>query len=152
LNPRKKRQNLIIELINKETISTQEELLIKLKESGIDVTQATVSRDIKDLKLIKKVGQDGRSKYAINQTVTDDYLVKYYSILSGAVISVDYAVNTSVIKCYAGMAMAACAAIDSMEWEGVVGTLAGDDTIFVLCRTEQAAKQLKESVEKMINI
>ncbi|MFY9197692.1 MAG: arginine repressor [Acutalibacteraceae bacterium] len=152
MNPRKKRQNLIIELINKETISTQEELLIKLKESGIDVTQATVSRDIKDLKLIKKVGQDGRSKYAINQTVTDDYLVKYYSILSGAVISVDYAVNTSVIKCYAGMAMAACAAIDSMEWEGVVGTLAGDDTIFVLCRTEQAAKQLKESVEKMINI
>ena len=152
MNPRKKRQNLIIELINKETISTQEELLIKLKESGIDVTQATVSRDIKDLKLIKKVGQDGRSKYAINQTVTDDYMVKYYSILSGAVISVDYAVNTSVIKCYAGMAMAACAAIDSMEWEGVVGTLAGDDTIFVLCRTEQAAKQLKESVEKMINI
>ncbi|NLL02972.1 MAG: arginine repressor [Clostridiales bacterium] len=152
MNPRKKRQNLIIELINKETISTQEELLIKLKESGIDVTQATVSRDIKDLKLIKKVGQDGRSKYAINQTVTDDYLVKYYTILSGAVISVDYAVNTSVIKCYAGMAMAACAAIDSMEWEGVVGTLAGDDTIFVLCRTEQAAKQLKESVEKMINI
>ncbi len=152
MNPRKKRQNLIVELINKENISTQEDLLIKLKESGIDVTQATVSRDIKDLKLIKKVGQDGRSKYAINQTVTDDYLVKYYSILSGAVISVDYAMNTSVIKCYAGMAMAACAAIDSMEWEGVVGTLAGDDTIFVLCRTEQAAKQLKESVEKMINI
>lgn len=152
MNPRKKRQNLIVELINKETISTQEELLIKLKESGIDVTQATVSRDIKDLKLIKKVGQDGRSKYAINQNVTDDYLVKYYSILSGAVISVDYAVNTSVIKCYAGMAMAACAAIDSMEWEDVVGTLAGDDTIFVLCRTEQAAKQLKEAVEKMMNI
>jgi len=152
VNIRKKRQNLIVELINKEIISTQEELLKKLKESGFDVTQATISRDIKELKLIKKVGQNGRSRYAINQSVTDDYLSKYYSILSGAVLSVDYAMNTSVIKCYAGMAMAACAAIDSMEWEGVVGTLAGDDTIFVLCRTEQAAKQLKESVEKMINI
>ena len=152
MNIRKKRQNLILELINKEAIPTQEELLKKLKESGFGVTQATISRDIKDLKLIKKVGQNGRSRYAINQSATDDYLSKYYSILSGAVLSVDYAMNTSVIKCYAGMAMAACAAIDSMEWDGVVGTLAGDDTIFVLCRTEQAAKQLKESVEKMINI
>ncbi|MEG1180384.1 MAG: arginine repressor, partial [Oscillospiraceae bacterium] len=145
-------QNLIIELINKDVISTQEELLKKLKENDYDVTQATVSRDIKELKLIKKVGQNGRSRYAINQSETDDFLSKYFSILSGSVLSVDYAVNTSVIKCYAGMANAACAAIDSMDWEGVVGTLAGDDTIFVICRNEDAAKQLKESIEKMINI
>ncbi|MEG0979963.1 MAG: arginine repressor [Oscillospiraceae bacterium] len=152
MNIRKRRQNLIIELINKDVISTQEELLKKLKENDYDVTQATVSRDIKELKLIKKVGQNGRSRYAINQSETDDFLSKYFSILSGSVLSVDYAVNTSVIKCYAGMANAACAAIDSMDWEGVVGTLAGDDTIFVICRNEDAAKQLKESIEKMINI
>ncbi len=152
LNIRKKRQNLIVELINKEVISTQEELLKKLKENDFDVTQATVSRDIKELKLIKKVGQNGRSRYAINQSDTDDFLAKYFSILSGAVLSVDYAVNTTVIKCFAGMANAACAAIDSMDWQGVVGTLAGDDTIFVLCRSEQDARQLKESVEKMINL
>ncbi|MEG1614556.1 MAG: arginine repressor [Oscillospiraceae bacterium] len=141
MNIRKRRQNLIIELINKD-----------VKENDYDVTQATVSRDIKELKLIKKVGQNGRSRYAINQSETDDFLSKYFSILSGSVLSVDYAVNTSVIKCYAGMANAACAAIDSMDWEGVVGTLAGDDTIFVICRNEDAAKQLKESIEKMINI
>lgn len=152
MNIRKKRQNLIIELINKEVISTQEELLNKLKENGYDVTQATISRDIKELKLIKKVGQNGRSRYAINKSVTDDYLTKFYSILSGSVLSVDYAMNTTVVKCFAGMANAACASIDSMEWEGVVGTLAGDDTIFVLCRNEDYAQQLKESIEKMINL
>lgn len=152
MNVRKKRQNLIIELINKEIISTQEELLAKLKDNGYDVTQATISRDIKELKLIKKVGDNGRSRYAINKSVTDDYLSKFYSILSGSVLSVDYAVNTTVVKCFAGMANAACASIDSLEWEDVVGTLAGDDTIFVLCRSEDAAKQLKESIEKMINL
>lgn len=152
MNVRKKRQSLIVELINKEIISTQEELMNKLKETDFDVTQATVSRDIKELKLIKKVGQNGRPRYAVNQSETDDFLSKYFSILAGAVLSIDYAMNISVIKCFAGMANAACAAIDSMDWEGVVGTLAGDDTIFVLCRTEDAAKQLKDSIEKMINI
>lgn len=152
MNVRKRRQNLIIELINKEIISTQEELLMKLKENGYDVTQATISRDIKELKLVKKVGQNGRSRYAINKSVTDDYLSKFYSILSGSILSVDYAMNTTVVKCFAGMANAACASIDSMEWDGVVGTLAGDDTIFVLCKTEQSAKQLKESIEKLINL
>lgn len=152
MNIRKKRQNLIIELINKDVISTQEELLKKLKENDYDVTQATVSRDIKELKLIKKVGQNGRSRYAINQSETDDYLSKYFSILASSVMSVDFAMNTTVIKCHVGMANAACAAIDAMDWEGIVGTLAGDDTIFALCRTEKAAQELKDSVEKMINL
>ncbi|NLL63552.1 MAG: arginine repressor [Ruminococcaceae bacterium] len=137
---RKRRQNAIVELISNETISTQDELIQKLKVKGFKVTQATVSRDIKDLKLIKKIGDSGKSVYSLNMDEDEKLVTKYHTILSGSVISVDYATNISVLKTHSGMANAACASIDAMNWEGVVGTLAGDDTIFVLCRSEQDAR------------
>ena len=132
---KRKRHALILELIQQYEITTQDELLAKLRENGFEVTQATVSRDIKELRLVKAMSPSGQYRYMAGAAQGDEYLAKFYTIFSGSVISVDYAGNTCVVKCYAGMAQAACAAIDAMHFEGIVGTLAGDDTIFVLCRT-----------------
>ncbi|MDD6806879.1 MAG: arginine repressor [Oscillospiraceae bacterium] len=148
---RKVRQNKIISLIEDFPISTQDELIEKLREYDFDVTQATVSRDIKELKLIKKIGPSGKSIYAISKNDSEALLSKYQAIFEGSVISVDYAINTCVIKTHNGMANAACAAIDAMKWEGVIGTIAGDDTIFVLCRTEENAAAFCTAVKEIID-
>jgi transcriptional regulator of arginine metabolism len=152
LNIRRKRQDLILEIINGESIYTQEELLARLRDKGFEVTQATISRDIKELRLVKKAGPQGKSMYSHGNELSSDYFHRYHSIFSDTVLSIDFGMNTCVIKCHAGMAQAACAALDSMRLEGVLGTLAGDDTIFVLCKTTQSAEQLKETIEKMINV
>ena len=146
---KRKRHSLILELIQQYEITTQDELLAKLRENGFEVTQATVSRDIKELRLVKAMSPSGQYRYMAGAAQGDEYLAKFYTIFSGSVISVDYAGNTCVVKCYAGMAQAACAAIDAMHFEGIVGTLAGDDTIFVLCRTPELTQQLKSSLDKM---
>lgn len=147
---KRKRHALILELIQQYEITTQDELLAKLRENGFEVTQATVSRDIKELRLVKALSPSGQYRYMAGAAQGDEYLAKFYTIFSGSVISVDYAGNTCVVKCYAGMAQAACAAIDAMHFEGIVGTLAGDDTIFVLCRTPELTQQLKSSLDKML--
>ena len=147
---KRKRHALILELIQQYEITTQDELLAKLRENGFEVTQATVSRDIKELRLVKAMSPSGQYRYMAGAAQGDEYLAKFYTIFSGSVISVDYAGNTCVVKCYAGMAQAACAAIDAMHVEGIVGTLAGDDTIFVLCRTPELTQQLKSSLDKML--
>lgn len=147
---KRKRHALILELIQQYEITTQDELLAKLRENGFEVTQATVSRDIKELRLVKAMSPSGPYRYMAGAAQGDEYLAKFYTIFSGSVISVDYAGNTCVVKCYAGMAQAACAAIDAMHFEGIVGTLAGDDTIFVLCRTPELTQQLKSSLDKML--
>ena len=122
----------------------------KLNDLGYKVTQATVSRDIKYLKLIKTPVASGQYKYSYVNNEAEDFSGKYYSILSHSVTSVDYAGNMAVVKCYAGMANAACAAMDNLEIENIVGTLAGDDTIFVLCRDEQSAGSFKEYIDKVV--
>ena len=147
---KRKRHALILELIQQYEITTQDELLAKLRENGFEVTQATVSRDIKELRLVKAMSPSGQYRYMAGAAQGDEYLTKFYTIFSGSVISVDYAGNTCVVKCYAGMAQAACASIDAMHFEGIVGTLAGDDTIFVLCRTPELTQQLKSSLDKML--
>ena len=147
---KRKRHALILELIQQYEITTQDELLAKLRENGFEVTQATVSRDIKELRLVKAMSPSGQYRYMAGAAQGDEYLAKFYTIFSGSVISVDYAGNTCVVKCYAGMAQAACAAIDAMHFEGIVGTLAGDDTLFVLCRTPELTQQLKSSLDKML--
>lgn len=150
MNIRKSRQQEIITLITGEPISTQDELIKKLREKGFDVTQATVSRDIKDLKLIKKIGTSGKSVYSVNTSDEDNLSSKYKTIISGAIVHADYAMNTCVVKTHVGMANAACASIDAMHWEGTLGTIAGDDTIFVLCRSEQDARIFCEKLKSMI--
>lgn len=147
---KKKRHEMILNLIKENIISTQEDLQSILCSTGFNVTQATVSRDIKELGLIKKQ-KDGVSRYSVGTDSKNSNESKLYSIFSQSVISVDYAINTSVIKCYSGTANAAAAAIDSMNLSQVVGSLAGDDTLFVLCRTENDARDFKEQVEIMLN-
>ncbi|MEE1283855.1 MAG: arginine repressor [Acutalibacteraceae bacterium] len=148
---KKKRLELILQTIEQQDISTQEELLATLKNHGLDVTQATVSRDIKELGLIKSMGRNGKYKYSLPKTSDTDAVKSFHNIIAPSVLWVDYAMNTVVVKCYAGMAQAVCAAFDTMELNGVVGTLAGDDTIFVLCRNEELALELVHSVREMIS-
>lgn len=134
----------ILELIDNYDIETQDELVEKLKEHGMDVTQATVSRDIKELRLVKVTNEEGRSKYkAMNNDpgVVSDKLI---TILRGGYVSSDYANNILVIKTLPGMAQAVASAIDSLGWEDIVGTIAGDDTIMIVTRAERIAEELQE--------
>lgn len=147
---KKQRHVAIIRIIEQNCLSTQTELLDKLHEEGFNTTQATISRDIKDLRLVKKVDELGRSRYTVDSGESGELLGKYRSIFGHSVISADYAGNTLVVKCYTGMANAACAALDAMHWEGLVGTLAGDDTIFALCRTPEFAAKMKSAIDEII--
>jgi len=148
---KKNRHEAILNLIEKEEVGTQDELMQKLNELGYKVTQATVSRDIKQLKLVKIPAKSGQYRYSSAATEAEDRSGKYNSILTHSVTSVDYAGNMAVIKCFSGMAQAACAAVDSLNPENVVGTLAGDDTIFLLCRNESSAAELKDYINGIIN-
>lgn len=149
---KKRRKAKILEIINNYEIETQEELQLKLRELGFEVTQATISRDIRELRLVKELSESGRYIYSTGKKNYNDSLSgRFTAIFSESVISVDYALNTVCVKCFSGTANAACAAIDSMQWNGVVGTIAGDDTIFVLCKTEDAAEGFTHNLEKSIN-
>lgn len=146
---KKKRHAKILELVGKEEIETQEELLKRLAVCGFTATQATISRDIKELRLVKIPSPSGKYKYAVGGTADDAFIAKLHAIFSESVISVDFAGNTVVLKCLSGMAQAAAAAIDAMKFSGVVGTLAGDDTIFTLCRDEAHAVRLAGELRTM---
>ncbi len=143
------RQAKILELIARQQIETQEELSEQLKRAGFQVTQATVSRDIKELRLVKIQGADGRSRYS-ESAQEGDVAPKYRNILKEAVLSVDFAVNIAVVKCFSGMGMAAATAIDAMEGSDVVGSIAGDDTILVVMRSEEKAGQFTTELKKML--
>ena len=126
------RHSKIVELIGKYNIETQEELAEYLNKEGYNVTQATVSRDIRELKLSKIQGEHGRQKYAVfhpQQTAFND---KYIRILRDGFLSMDMAQNILVIKTVAGMAMAVAAALDAIHFSEVVGCIAGDDTILLM--------------------
>ncbi len=142
---KKKRQSVILQLIETYNISTQDELLDRLFKSGFEVTQATVSRDIKELRLVKAMGADGQYKYVATNENRRDANTRYQNIFIESVISANYAGNIVVLRCFPGMAQAACAAIDNMGFETIIGTLAGDDTIFVLCKSEGFASQIRDT-------
>ncbi len=135
-----KRHNRIMEIIAANNIETQDELIAKLKESGYEVTQATVSRDIRELKLIKVATEDNKYKYALSTQDTMRISVKYRSIIRETVIKVDWTAQFVVLKTYPGMAQAAAAALDGMGWNEIVGSIAGDDNIFILMRDEKMAE------------
>ena len=146
---KKERHSMILQLIDQYNISNQEELRDKLLSCGIDVTQATVSRDIKELRLIKQPAAGGEYKYSLAGS-TDEKYVKYHAIFFETVTNVDTALNICVVKCHIGTAMAACAAIDALNIPDIVGTLAGDDTIFIACRTENAASSVKDELLSLL--
>lgn len=140
-----KRQYKILDIIKMRDVETQEMLQNLLSEYGFKVTQATVSRDIKELKLVKKMNENGIYKY---EAPSESQFKQ--NIFADTVTGIDYAINTVVIKCHTGMAQAACAALDSMNYGGIVGTIAGDDTIFVLMRTESEAKKLVKIFRELV--
>ena len=146
-----KRHSKILEIINNIDIETQEELAEELKRSGYDVTQATVSRDIKLLKLVKVQSESGKYRYIAPTKEERDINDKLYSILANAAISVDKVDKFVVIKTLTGAASAVAEAIDNIYTNDVAGTIAGDNTIFVLSRTEEKAIELMKKVRKVIS-
>ena len=148
---KKRRQAKIIELISQNEIETQEELQDLLNRYGFEVTQATISRDIKELRLVKDLSSKGRYFYSTGKKSIENVTHRAGGIFNETIISIDYALNTVVIKCFAGMANAACAAIDSMSHDEILGTIAGDDTIFILCRTEEIASSFTNKLRNMLN-
>ena len=145
------RHKKILEVIDRYEVGTQEELAKILNDEGYNVTQATVSRDIKELRLIKIPAGDGNYKYAIapqkNPIIPSDVL----SIFTSSVTSVDYSFNIVVLKTHSGMAQAVCAAFDNVHRPGVVGTIAGDDTIFIATRGEEASLALVTELKRFIS-
>ena len=144
-----KRHSKIIELINTYDIETQEELAQRLEDSGFVVTQATVSRDIRDLKLSKVVYGDGKQKYSL-MPKQDGISEKYLKILKEAFISMDMAQNILVLKTVSGMAMAVAAALDSLQMNEIVGCIAGDDTIMAAIRSVDDTVVVMERIRKLI--
>lgn len=144
------RQEKILEIISTSDVETQEALLDKLRQAGFAVTQATVSRDIRELRLIKVASKGGIYKYAQREPDEGRQPAKYVNILRETVVSAENANNMIVIKTYSGMAQAAAAAIDALLSESILGSIAGDDTIFAVARTGSSAvaivKQIQESV------
>lgn len=143
------RHKKIIEIINNEAIETQEDLALKLQQSGYNVTQATVSRDIRELKLSKVVA-GGRQKYVLVQQEEMDLNEKYLRILRDGLVSVDMAQNILVVKTVSGMAMAVAAAIDALGWHEIVGCIAGDDTIMCAIRTYDDTLLVMDKLNKMV--
>ncbi len=144
------RQNKIVEIIRKYHVETQEELADYLQKAGFAVTQATVSRDIRELKLTKVPTESGRSKYAVHQGTTSSLNDKLVRVLRDAFVSMDKAQNIMVIKTVSGMAMAAAAALDSLNLDAIVGCIAGDDTIMCAIRTNEQAEEVMELVSELI--
>lgn len=142
------RQAKIIELIEKYDIETQEELSERLQMAGFSTTQATISRDIRELKLTK-VAANGKQKYTVMQGHDMDTLGKYKKVLSAGILSMEAAENLIVIKTVSGLAMAVAAALDSLSIQGLMGCIAGDDTIFCAVRTKEMSKEVIANIKKV---
>lgn len=140
----------IIELINKYQVETQEELADYLNQEGFKVTQATVSRDIRDLKLTKIPADNGKQRYAVHQSGENGMSEKYIRILRDGYVSMDMAQNILVIKTVSGMAMAVCAALDAMKWNEIVGSIAGDDTIMCAVRSIEDTITVMDKISKIV--
>ena len=149
---KKARHKKILSLISEFNIDRQEVLLEYLKNEGFKVTPATVSRDIKELNLVKIVSSKGEYKYAQNTIVEDTKaaFTRFDYIFSESIKTVDYAQNIIVIKCHTAMAQAACEMFDNLHWDGVVGTLAGENTIFIVVKNEDIAHNLCEKLRHYI--
>ncbi len=143
---------MILELIKTKVCLTQEDLQNGLEELGFNVTQSTVSRDIRELKLVKGRDEKGNYRYLANPGVTvfSNPDNRYHNLFSGTVKSVKYSLNNVVIKCENGMASSACVAVDELYGDMMIGSLAGDDTIIIVTESEAHSKQLADSLEKLL--
>lgn len=142
------RQNAILEIISEKDIETQNQLMQELAARGMKSTQATLSRDIKDMRLVKELGPSGNYRYVVAaKAETADLDMRLKKILRESLVSYDVAQNLLVIRTLPGLASAACSAFDSMEIENLVGTLAGDDTAFLAMRDKESAVKLYHEIE-----
>jgi len=148
---KKNRHDKIIEIINNHVVETQEQLASLLKNAGYDVTQATVSRDIRQMKLTKQVIEDGRQKYVYTTADPEVMHDKYVNVLRAGFVSMDVAQNLLVMKTVSGMAMALAAAIDALELPEVVGCIAGDDTIMIAIKTNEEALSAMKYFEELLD-
>lgn len=145
-----KRHAKILEIISKNDVETQEELSELLEGEGFQVTQATVSRDIRELKLTKVAMSSGRQKYASLTEPTEDLSKRYIRVLKDGFTSMDMAQNILVVRTVSGMAMAVAAALDAMNFHEIVGTIAGDDTVMCAVRSVEENIRLMDRLRKMI--
>ncbi len=140
----------ILEITEHNEIETQDELAEKLREMGMDVTQATISRDIKELRLIKVLSSEGKYKYS---PMNDDGSVmneRLLIIIKEAFVSCDYANNILVVKTLPGMAQAVAHTVEALDWNDIVGTIAGDDTLMMVCRAEKIAEDLMDKLTRIV--
>ncbi len=144
------RQAKIMELVKKYDIETQEELRDRLEAEGFKATQGTVSRDIREMNLIKVSTLSGGQKYALPNAKKQELPESYRRVLSSGIVSIDTAENIIVIKTISGMAMAVAAALDNMEIPGLVGTIAGDDTVFVAVKSNVLTMSVKTDIENNV--
>lgn len=144
------RQSKIIEIIQKNEVETQDELSALLEKDGFRVTQATVSRDIRELKLTKIPTAGGRQKYAVITDAPENLSKKYERVLREGFLSMDMAQNILVIKTVSGMASAVCAAIDAMKMREIVGSIAGDDTIMCAIRTVDDTYAVMKKISRIV--
>ena len=145
-----KRQRKIIELITNYDIETQEELAAKLVENDFNVTQATISRDIRELNLTKIATKGGKQKYAVQSSSDIVSNSKYMRVLNDGIITMDTAGNILVVKTVSGMAMAVAAALDAMQIKEILGCIAGDDTIMCVVKHAEETDRVKEHIESFI--
>ena len=146
------RQSMILEIISQENIETQEQLLVRLQERGITSTQATISRDIKELHLVKELTGHSTYKYTVSERKTSlNVAGRLNNIFRESVTSFDSAQNIVVLKTMPGLASAACSALDGMHLPNMVGSLAGDDTALLIMRTAQDAEDLCLDIVKMLD-
>lgn len=143
---KKQRQSLILKIISKNEVETQNELQELMLKQGISVGQATLSRDIRELKLVKRMSDNGVYCYFFEE----EKPLNYNSIFAQSVVSMDCAQNIVVLKCHAGLANAACRVVDEKNFSSVIGTIAGDDTVFVLTKTENFAISLMAQFRKLM--
>lgn len=149
------RHQAILKFIEQYPIKRQEELIEHLRSDGFDVTQATISRDIRELNLVKISDTEGRYRYAVShvsESVPNDSRAteRFETIFRESALKVDYAGHIVLVKCYTGMANAACGLFDSLHWNNVVGTLSGDDTFFILTKTERDAHTISAELARYV--
>lgn len=146
------RHQAILDLITQHPIDRQEELIAHLREEGYDVTQATVSRDIRELQLVKTAMPDGGYRYmpAAASGKVAHSPSRFEMIFRESVLKIDYAGHMVLVKCFSGMANAACEVFDAKQWDNVVGTLSGDDTFFILMRGEEDAAAIAKELQRYL--
>ena len=145
-----RRHAKILEIIHNESVKTQDELLKRLVDCGYSVTQATVSRDIREMRLVKVLGTDGMYKYSVANKDAGEISSKFGALFAEIAVKVDYAGNIVVVKCLSGMANATCAAVDSLNRADIVGTISGDDTFLCVMKNEDMAIDLASELKKLL--